>query len=682
MRRVLLFLLLLAFVSTASATEYYLATTGNDGNTGLSIPQAWLTIAHADGQLSASDTLWVVDGTYANSGTATFDTTNDGTLGNLVTLRAYNGTPIFDGASALIDGISIDGTNNYQAGYIKFDGLTFRNFERIVDVRYTNNITFDGCTMYNSATSSNIATVFGSNDFTWTNCIIHNYCGYNGLEIQGYRPGASVKNFTNRATVSNSNFYGNAAHAMLQIDEATNDTVIYNCSFWNNTGSGGAVSFYKHDDNAEPSRDFWMHNCDINSSALSLQVIETEGGIIENITIRNALSYPLDMLGRDQADVQTINDLLLRNITITNPTDYSYMTGGSNIVFDSISFQPVTYDIRVQSRTLLAPNVTFRDTANSPFKLFLVYDSNATIEYTDGTVHIWQLIGGDYNVSTPVRYYPTKSNCSVGRDTTTYATIYVTKYNITLIPTNSYLMDVVVNHESDALDDRTNITVNSSVATNPTWINATMQNATHNYSVSVDTVIVNNITSDSEGVVSYQYSSSWSTHTFEFDWVSSGAENQIVLYANEYALVNNWTTEQTFQQIATNISNDIGYSYYNSTSGLWDAYRVGQTYNQGIKIPENCSVFVFVNTETTMSTAVNAGGITITQDTWFYGYLPGAASKTLTEIETAMDADGLDVWGLYGWDNSSQAYTATGGYSVDQNEGYSVYCNVTGEFTP
>ena len=158
--------------------------------------------------------------------------------------------------------------------------------------------------------------------------------------------------------------------------------------------------------------------------------------------------------------------------------------------------------------------------------------------------------------------------------------------------------------------------------------------------------------------------------------------NYITLYANEYALINNWTADRTFSQIATNISNDVCYSWYNYTSGLWESYYVGYSYNSANVIPKNCSAFVFVDGETTISATPNTGGITIQNASWFYGYLPGSTAKTLTEIETAMDADGLDVWSLYGWSNATQAYTVTGGYSMAPNEGYSVYVNTTGEFTP
>jgi parallel beta-helix repeat protein len=171
-------------------------------------------------------------------------------------------------------------------------------------------------------------------------------------------------------------------------------------------------------------------------------------------------------------------------------------------------------------------------------------------------------------------------------------------------------------------------------------------------------------------------------------WYSSCAPgyrseyNEIILYANEYALINNWTIDQTCQQVGNNITNTVCLSYYNYTSGLWEAYSYGRGYNANAKILKNCSAFVFVDGQTTVSAAQHTGGVTIQNATWFYGMLPGSTAKTLTEIETKMDSDGLDVWSLYGFLNATQAYTNTGSYSVEAGEGYAIYVNTTGEYIP
>ena len=175
---------------------------------------------------------------------------------------------------------------------------------------------------------------------------------------------------------------------------------------------------------------------------------------------------------------------------------------------------------------------------------------------------------------------------------------------------------------------------------------------------------------------------SGNSSTYSFTTAAAAPYNDITLYVDEYGLINNWTTAQNCSQIDANTSNCVCMSWYNHTSGLWESYRSGYGYNADAEIPENNSAFIFVDGQTTVSATPHTGGITIQNASWFYGMLPETTAKTLTEIETEMDADGLDVWSLYGWSNASQAYTETGGYSVAPNEGYAVYVNTTGEYTP
>ena len=212
------------------------------------------------------------------------------------------------------------------------------------------------------------------------------------------------------------------------------------------------------------------------------------------------------------------------------------------------------------------------------------------------------------------------------------------------------------------------------------WLNHTYSGWTYYFRFTNGTEIMNRTASSNNEALWFNGTSLLPSGIYFIN--ATANTNYITLYANEYALVNNWTTDQTYQQIAANISNDVCYSYYNSTSGLWEAYRTGYTYNHDAVISKNCSVFVFVDGETTVSATPNTGGVTIPQDAWFYSYLPGSTAKTLTEIETAMNTDGLDVWSLYAFPNATQAYTSTGSYSVSPNEGYAVYVNTTGEWTP
>ena len=89
--------------STAFATEYFVATTGNDSNAG-TIGSPWKTINKALNTVVAGDTVSVRAGTYAEN--ARFR--SDGTSSNWITLRSYDG----DLAAKISDGLYVQ-NNDY-----------------------------------------------------------------------------------------------------------------------------------------------------------------------------------------------------------------------------------------------------------------------------------------------------------------------------------------------------------------------------------------------------------------------------------------------------------------------------------------------------------------------------------------------------------------------------------------
>jgi len=108
----LLFILLSA--NTALATDYYIAKTGNDGNSGTSTSSPWFTTSKADSTLIAGDTVYLRTGTY----TQTINPTNSGTTGNYITYRAYEEEVV-----TITD--SYDLADLSGKSYIVIDGLRF-----------------------------------------------------------------------------------------------------------------------------------------------------------------------------------------------------------------------------------------------------------------------------------------------------------------------------------------------------------------------------------------------------------------------------------------------------------------------------------------------------------------------------------------------------------------------------
>src|SRR3990172_10621796 len=113
--------MLFAITGVASATDYYVATSGNNVNQGtLSLP--WQTLSYAMTKLQPGDTLYIADGTWNEpmippSGTAT----------KRITIQAMNkGKVILSGSwTSGVDGLELD-----RSSYVTVRGIKVQNFWR------------------------------------------------------------------------------------------------------------------------------------------------------------------------------------------------------------------------------------------------------------------------------------------------------------------------------------------------------------------------------------------------------------------------------------------------------------------------------------------------------------------------------------------------------------------------
>ena len=147
-----LFILLVVCSSAASATDYYMSPTGNNDNAGTSLDTTWATLSHAQGQLTAGDTLYIIDGTYHDD---TFVAQVSGTAANPITIQAYNGTPIFTETNGIGRNLDLFVFHDWGCpgpiSYYNIDGIRAENYSTTFAVwRNSNhisitNITTDNC---------------------------------------------------------------------------------------------------------------------------------------------------------------------------------------------------------------------------------------------------------------------------------------------------------------------------------------------------------------------------------------------------------------------------------------------------------------------------------------------------------------------------------------------------------
>jgi len=168
----------------------------------------------------------------------------------------------------------------------------------------------------------------------------------------------------------------------------------------------------------------------------------------------------------------------------------------------------------------------------------------------------------------------------------------------------------------------------NSTVTNATgyYIVPTMSNGTWNFSYSKASYITNykEITITGADVVNQNV-----TLTF----ISS-----IVIPANSWGMFNNWSENTNFSSIAANESNDVTYTFYNVTSGEWDSYYIGYSWNADYTIDKNNSVLGFFNAETTITAnTVTPWNTSITAG-WNMLYLMGTSNRTIAEITADIEA--------------------------------------------
>ena len=167
--------LLFAGIGVASATDYYVATGGNNNDTGLSLSEAWATPSYAARQVQAGDTIYLADGTWYGE---IVSFTNSGTSGNPITMKAYSGRPVLDGSGSGGFGLDLRNTD-----YITIEGLEVHSYSAAVYTQYSNYIMISDCILHDT---SGQTVVFhrGTHHSTIDHCEVYK-SGFNGIQIRG-----------------------------------------------------------------------------------------------------------------------------------------------------------------------------------------------------------------------------------------------------------------------------------------------------------------------------------------------------------------------------------------------------------------------------------------------------------------------------------------------------------------
>jgi len=411
MKCVLLIVALLCMFSTASATDYYVdANTGNDGDDGESLANAWLTLGYADGNIGAGDTLYLVNGTWTDDH---FVFGIDGTVGNSIIVTAYNGTPTLNGSDDTGIGFTITGRD-----YIEISGITIHNFDDAIkgfgSVSHSNftdlnihncsngieirsagpishNLTVDN--IYINDTTGHGIYFQLINDSVISNIHVRDTTGagksaiyienmwdstirdsttlrskWSGLHLQGIS-GTLHYNVIDNISVDY------AEHTGIDIHNAASDNIIQYCDVVN--VPSGAIGIYLHN---EAQTNNTVESCSVTDgvgTALAYVFEDNQHSYLLNSTATNFASYGLNL--------KWGNNHTFTNVTFTNTSALDIniikndgINPSGNNTFTYINFSTVKYTNIPEADTWINPTET-----NISFQV-VTSPANITLNYTDG----------------------------------------------------------------------------------------------------------------------------------------------------------------------------------------------------------------------------------------------------------------------------------------------------------
>jgi len=495
---------LVALMGAASATDYYVATWGDNSASG-NFTHPWQNVSYATQQAVAGDTIYLFNGTWYNE---TCDFANSGNSTHQITLTAYNGTPTMrgDGGATLMIGIKF-------YSYTTISHLTMANYTHCIQAQTgANHSTIADCDLgYTTGTNYGyVVKIAGKNCHynTIENCSLHD-SGWNTIQLYGNREPPNGNGIpATYITVRNCTIYNSTVHNAIDLFGNLQNVTIEGNEFYSNPA--GCIFTHDPPDYQENVTIRNNHFHDTLSDGMTLNRVNDCD--IYNNTFENILSpaYPIYL------------SYTSHDTNITNNSFYNCMSprtiGGYNFVFDR-NYVHTDNGVPMFS---YGSNGTVRNPLGK--KQIVVNYGNATadMEFDDGT--LFTATFGGASEYTPVRYYPDKSNCSITAVSNEEWVLTATTYNITLRPTHGHLYDVTVDIGDEATDTY-RITASSTQRDNPTWVNLTTKSASATYNITRDGEPYTKATTGADGVLRYRYTGTWDgPQTFEFSYASDGAD--------------------------------------------------------------------------------------------------------------------------------------------------------------
>ena len=208
----------LTLIGTACAADYYVATSGNNANSG-TLDHPWGDIEYGVNHINPGDTVWVRSGTYVIRDYIQFD--KSGTSDKPMNLRKYDGTVTIDGLDSTVDGIHMR-----DRSYWNIDGIDITNTKVPIYWKHqdSHHVTLSDSEISNFINSVSMSD--GAHDITLDNVRIHTLASgsHNHVNILGNYEDSPSK-VTKNIIIKNCEIYDNNKHGGINFGPSSRSGV-------------------------------------------------------------------------------------------------------------------------------------------------------------------------------------------------------------------------------------------------------------------------------------------------------------------------------------------------------------------------------------------------------------------------------------------------------------------------
>ncbi|WP_321430932.1 Ig-like domain-containing protein [uncultured Methanolobus sp.] len=483
-----LFIFILVSISgISSANEYFVSTSGNNSNSGLSPTDAWLSPSYAASMSKAGDTIYLMAGTWYGERIVF---SNSGTKNSPITITSYNGNAILDGADRFDSSENNAAMKLWSKEHIIINDILIHNYYMGIYVRSSNNINIDNVEIFN--TSSVGVTFIDSYDSSLINSDIHDN-GWNSVMLTSNVQNVSGISVLNNKIHDNPGKSGGLGHNLVDFYNYGDGFSISNINIVNNiifNGSSANSAIFTHGNSLPMSQINISNNEIYNTRQLALD--RFKDSVLCNNIIHDQPGYGITSMFKPLENVSFINnrlyDISWSEIRVIGATNGNYL------VFEENNNSYYRTDLN---------SATIRNPKKESFKIQSTSGGSITVEFSGNKVF-----------TSTGKNRTNFNSVSSSYITSGDETVTITTYPMTAKPTSSIVdIDVTEFDTTKPIGNTLVEFISSSTEGNNVDFTIGELQPSATYMVKMDGYDFKEVVADEEGIISFS-NDIWSEHTF------------------------------------------------------------------------------------------------------------------------------------------------------------------------